>query len=139
MAKFKQVVVAGTFNCIHKGHEALFQTALHSGERVLIGLTSDAFAKRLKGKAKPYRERKAMVEEVLGEEKMKCEIVMIEDEIGIAGEVKELEGIIVSEETEGNAKKINEVRKGKGLPELEIIVIELVKDGKGLKLSCRRK
>lgn len=139
MARFKLVVTAGTFNCIHAGHKKLLSTALECGERVLIGLTSDKFARKLKGEAEPYEKRKGKLEEALGEKRGRCEIVKIEDEIGVAGESEELEAIVVSEETEKNATKVNEVRKDRGMPELEIIVIELVKDEKRLKLSCRRR
>ncbi len=140
MARFKLVVVAGTFNCIHYGHRRLLRTALEAGEKVVLGLTSDNFARSIKGVAKPHADRRTALEDELvkigGAEK--CEIVVIDDEVGIAGEKKELQAIVVSTETEANAYKVNEVRKRKGLQELEIIVIPLVKDVEGRKLSCRR-
>jgi len=139
MARFGRVVVAGTFNCIHNGHRELLRTALEAGEGVLLGLTSDEFARRLKGEAKPYAERKAALEEALGEGRARCEIVMIEDEVATAGERGDLQAIVVSTETEPNARRVNGERKRRGLPELEIIVIPLVKDAGGRKLSCRRK
>jgi len=139
MAKFRRVVVAGTFNCIHEGHKKLLEVALNTGEELLVGLTSDEFAKRLKGEAKPYAKRKEELQGVLGKEAGRCEIVEINDEVGVAGEMKELEAIVVSEETETNAWRVNEVRKAKSLPELKIIIIPLVKNREGRKLSCRHK
>jgi len=65
------------------------------------------------------------------------EIVKIEDEVDVAGEDAGLEAIVVSEETERNAGKVNEVRRKNGLRELEVIVIPLVRDAGGRKLSCR--
>ena len=117
MAKFKRVVVAGTFNCIHRGHGKLLRTAIESGERVLVGLTSDEFARKLKGEARPYEERKRTLEEELaklGGAGM-CEIVKIDDEVGMAGELAELGAIVVSEETEGNTRGVNGGRKARGL------------------------
>jgi len=140
MARFKHIVVAGTFNCIHDGHRSLLRAALEAGEHVLLGLTSEEFARRIKGIAKPLGERKAALEETLaalGGAK-KCKIVEIGDEIGIAGEKRELQAIVVSTETEPNARRVNEVRRKKGLQELQIIVIPLVNDVEGRKLSCRR-
>ncbi|VVC04877.1 Phosphopantetheine adenylyltransferase [Candidatus Burarchaeum australiense] len=138
MARFERVVVAGTFNCIHQGHLKLLRTALEAGEKVVLGLTSDGFARRIKGTAKPYAERKRELEVVIGDEMKRCEIVEIHDEIGIAGEEKELQAIVVSTETEPNARKVNGARKRKGLTALEVIVIPLVNDVEGRKLSCRR-
>ena len=140
MARFKHVVVAGTFNCIHDGHRKLLRTALEAGEHVLLGLTSEAFARRIKGVAKPFGERMKVLEEELAQigGAVKCKIVEIDDEIGIAGEKKGLQAIVVSTETEVNARKVNEVRRMKGLQELQIITIPLVNDVEGRKSSCRK-
>ncbi|MDO8339279.1 MAG: pantetheine-phosphate adenylyltransferase [Candidatus Burarchaeum sp.] len=140
MARFKHVVVAGTFNCIHGGHRKLLRTAIETGEHVLLGLTSERFAREIKGVAKPFGARMKALEEELAKigGAAKCKIVEIDDEIGMAGEKKELQAIVVSTETEPNARKVNEVRRRKGLQELQIIVIPLVNDVEGRKLSCRR-
>ena len=51
---YKLVAIAGTFDRLHKGHRFFISEAFKQGEKVLIGLTSDAFAKA-KGKKQKAR------------------------------------------------------------------------------------
>ena len=39
--KYGHLVVGGTFDLMHKGHEAFLQKAFASADKVTIGLTSD--------------------------------------------------------------------------------------------------
>ncbi|MEM2935637.1 MAG: adenylyltransferase/cytidyltransferase family protein [Candidatus Bathyarchaeia archaeon] len=57
--KFREVAVGGTFDEFHRGHRALLMKAFEVGNHVLIGLSTDEFAEKLR---KPheianYRER----------------------------------------------------------------------------------
>ena len=45
---FNKIVVGGTFNTLHKGHEEILITAFKLGKSVVIGLTSDEFANRFR-------------------------------------------------------------------------------------------
>jgi len=137
MARPGNVVVAGTFNCIHDGHRRLLSIAFNSGEQVFVGLTSDEFARRLKGECLPFAKRKKALARELAKFGKNWEIVEIEDEIGFTDEVEELDAIVASEETGKNAELVNKVRASNGMKPLEVIVIPLVKDGAGRKLSCR--
>ena len=59
MKKFRKVAVGGTFDELHKGHKVLLMKAFEISERVLIGLCTDEFARKL-GKphlTAPYAER----------------------------------------------------------------------------------
>ena len=43
-AKYRKIAVGGTFDKLHKGHEALLDAAFTMADEVLIGITSDDFA-----------------------------------------------------------------------------------------------
>jgi len=90
--KFKTVAIAGTFDRLHKGHRYIISESFKSGERVIIGLTSDSFVKKklqitnnkLQIKWKNYKERKKELVEFLSGEKLlkRAEIVEINDIYG---------------------------------------------------------
>src|SRR5947208_15664821 len=53
-----RVVLGGTFDILHKGHEALLRAAFEGGpERGLIGLTTDRFARESRSRVNPYATR----------------------------------------------------------------------------------
>ncbi|MEM3130985.1 MAG: adenylyltransferase/cytidyltransferase family protein, partial [Nitrososphaerota archaeon] len=83
--KYSKVALGGTFNEIHYGHLSLLWTAFKNGEKVLIGLTSDEFAKNLKKHSiKPYSERLNDLKETLKKYNWleSSEIVAINDAYG---------------------------------------------------------
>jgi len=49
------VFTNGCFDCLHPGHIWLLQTARAKGDRLIVGLNSDASTKRLKGVHRPYQ------------------------------------------------------------------------------------
>ena len=52
-------LVGGTFSRIHKGHRILLKTAIDTGDHVIIGLTTDDYAKGNKDyPAIPYQRRR---------------------------------------------------------------------------------
>ena len=140
--KFKIVAVGGTFDEFHKGHRALLMKAFEVGDRVLIGLCSDDFAKRL---MKPHRV--ATYEERLEELKKflrrhgwldQAEIFPLHDPYGVTLSSGCVEAIVVSRETEPRAHEINEKRRAKGLPPLHIVVIEMVPAENHVPISTTR-
>ncbi|MGB9636146.1 MAG: inosine/xanthosine triphosphatase [Thermoplasmata archaeon] len=116
--------VGGTFDIFHKGHEALLQKAFEVAERVLIGITTDAFAS-LKGQIRPFEERKKGVSEFVSQFKKEFEIIPLEDPYGITLE-KGLDILVVSSETLSRAREINRMRMQKGLKKLKIVVVKRV-------------
>ncbi len=61
----KVVFTNGCFDILHFGHVAYLQEAASLGDRLVVGLNSDASVKRLKGDNRPINsqdERKAVLE-----------------------------------------------------------------------------
>ncbi len=133
-------VVGGTFNFLHIGHEKLLRLASGFGE-VCIGLATDAFARKMKIRpCQPFSVRKASLLAFLKKEKMqgKCDIVPIADAFGPSTSDESPGTIIVSEETAPMAKKINAIRKKKGMRALKIISVPLARAEDGIKISSSR-
>jgi len=131
------VVLGGTFNILHKGHEALFKMALLF-DKVYIGITSDTFVKKNKiYPPVPFEKRKKEVERWFARKKKKIKIIKIDDMFGDTLE-KDYEYIIVSEETLPNAERINRMRKKLGKKPINVIVVPLVLAYDGKKVSAMR-
>ncbi|MFW6110481.1 MAG: phosphopantetheine adenylyltransferase [Thermoproteota archaeon] len=126
----KSVAVGGTFDEFHKGHKILLKKAFEIGEEVLIGLSSDQLAKVLHKphETAPYEERLKDLEDFLSEHGFlnRAEIVKLDDIYGVTLCEGAVDGLVVSRETEPVADKINSKREEKGLPPLEIVVIDMV-------------
>ncbi len=129
MKKFKKVAVGGTFDELHKGHKVLLDKAFEIGENVVIGLSSDEFVTEM---GKPHKT--ATYEDRLNELKdflksqgyaSRAEIVQLNDPYGLTIKGK-IDALVVSEETEKTARKINEIRKEAGRPPLEIVTVKMV-------------
>jgi pantetheine-phosphate adenylyltransferase len=129
-----KTIASGTFDRIHRGHEHFLAAAFMVSDDVEIGLTSDLFASKKSHPVKPYRERKAALEEFLASKGWKARIREIGDIIGFALEPG-FEAIVVSEETLPNAHLINMRRSELSLPALKIVTIPIIKNGNGEKIS----
>lgn len=137
-SKSVRVVIGGTFEELHAGHIKLISEAFKIGDEILIGLTSDNFASRVKKRrVVPYEVRKSALEKLIMTSRWgkRFTIVKIDDPYGPTIESNELDVIVVSEETYPTALKINKLRARKGLKPLIIRVINLVTTDTGNKLS----
>lgn len=130
MKKFRKVAVGGTFDELHKGHRSLLVKAFEVGEKVLIGLCTDEFVKKM-GKphvTAPYETRLKELQAFLEKSNLTktAEITPLNDPYGKTLTDKCIEALVVSEETEKIAIKINQKRNEKSLPLLKIITISMV-------------
>lgn len=139
--KFEHLVLGGTFDLLHNGHERLIDFAFQNGEKVTIGLTSRKMVLDLKKEAPffTFYQRQNQLKDYLESKKhSNYRIVKIDDQYGVAVKDKSVDGIVVSAETKNGALKINQARSGLGLRELEVLVVPLVPDADGGKLSSTR-
>jgi pantetheine-phosphate adenylyltransferase len=142
MKKFKKVAVGGTFDELHSGHKALINKAFEVGDKVVIGLSSDEFVSKM-GKphiTAPYNERCEELERYLKELGLakRAEIVPLNDPIGLTISGKGLEALVVSQETERTAEKINERRRNSGLVPLERVIVKMVPAENSAPISTTR-
>lgn len=135
-----RVVLGGTFDLLHDGHEALLGAAFSlRPERVVIGLTTDRFARATRSRANPYTVRLRNLRRFLRRRRWaRAVIEAIDDPYGPADDLPDLDVIVVSKDREGVAVALNESRKGKGLRPLEVRAVPMVLAQDGLPIASRR-
>ncbi len=140
--KFRVVAVGGTFDEFHKGHKTLLEKAFEIGEKVLIGLCTDEFVKRME---KPhvvasYEKRLKELKNWLSRKGWleRAKIIPLNDPYGVTISEGCVEALVVSRETEPRAYEINQKRQEKGLKPLKIVVIEMVPAENHIPISTTR-
>lgn len=137
--EYRHVVCGGTFDRLHKGHKAFLEAVFSYGEKVDIGLTTDAYVQQFKkGQIQPYAIRKQQLEEFLQEKDWltRSSILPIDDVYG-----KTLDGdapygaLVVSEESAKSGEDIVQQRKKRGLSPFVLIVVPLLYATNGEKIS----
>jgi len=127
---FPEVAVGGTFDALHRGHKILLRTAFRAGDRVLVGLSRNGFVRRLRKPhhVDPYQKRRRELVSFLKKERLasRCKIVPLDDPYGPAINNSGVQALAVSQMTEKMAKKINMIRKRRGLKPLSVLSIGMV-------------
>ena len=142
--KFKVVATGGTFDHLHRGHVALLTRCFEVGELVVIGVTSDAFARK-EGKSpdQSYEERVRSLEAFLRRRfsGRKYVIAKLDDYFGPGIASPEVQAIVVSRETAKRVSIANAMREAKGYPPLKTVVVEyvLARDSKPISSTRIRK
>lgn len=134
----KKVVIGGTFDILHRGHEALLLKAFELGE-VIIGLTSDVMVKKTKEREiKEFEQRKKELENFITENlRAKAEIINIEDKFGTTLK-EDFDYIVVSPATYDTAVLINQEREKRNKPLIKIVKIDFVRAEDGDPISSFR-
>lgn len=138
---FKLVGLGGTFDHLHDGHKYLLRTAAKLGDHLAIALATEALlgSKQHKHALEPYdlREQclRSYLEGEMGFDRKNYIIMPLNDPFGSAITDPNLEAHVSSAETCEMALKINEIRVQNGLDPMILVVIPIVCDAKGNKLS----
>ncbi len=128
--------VAGTFDVIHDGHLALLKRAFEIGDRVLVGITSDKMASKGRSESIPLSVRLPALERCLEHLGSGYTVFEIDDMYGPAAVMDDADVLVVSEETLGNGRLVNEERSRRGVHPLELSVVPLVNSDDGTKISA---
>lgn len=134
LRRYARGALAGTFDFFHVGHKRFIKFGVEMCEKLLIGVTSDEFARATKGRGvEPFETR---VENVISFLKSfytpeKIEIIKIDDPFGPATEDEKLEALFVTMDTIHNGLLINDERRKNGLKPLDIIIVPklMARDG----------
>jgi cytidyltransferase-like protein len=138
---YRTVATGGTFDHIHKGHIALLDKSFEVGDQVVIGVPSDEFAARMGKKPDyPYDERVAELQKLLRDRYPGRKFIIAElfDFFGPGIASPEVQALVASEETAERAPIANAMRKAKGFPPLETVVIGKVLADDGVPISSTR-
>ena len=141
MKKFNLVAMGGTFDVIHRGHLTLLSEAFSSSSKVIIGLTSDELASKKGKKLKnSFKQRFSNLEKsIITNFPDSCfEISKLDNDFGPAVLEKEVQALIVSDETSKQGDILNNLRKQKNLPSVEVIIVPMVLAKDGERISTTR-
>ena len=133
MSKFSLIAMGGTFDIIHRGHLTLLSTAFEISEKVIIGLTSDEFVQKSENPIHKYDERLKNLTSIIFKKfpNSYFEISQLNNDFGPAVLQKEVQALVVSDETKNQGDILNKLRDERNLSSVEVIVVpmSLAKDG----------
>lgn len=139
--QFRLVAMGGTFDVIHAGHMALLKEAFSVSSKVIIGLSSDAFAAK-KGKklwhtyAQRFDSLKSLIEKTFPEKSYV--ISPLDNDFGPAVLEQGVEALIVSEETAHQGETLNQLRKQKNLNLVQTVIVPMILASDGNRISSTR-
>ena len=138
---FNITALGGTFDIIHIGHIELIQKAVSISDKIIIGLTSDAFiSKNDKKIINNFEQRSENLEKIIHEKFPDCsfEIAKLDDDFGPAVIQGDVDALVVSEETSKKGAILNALRKERKLDPVEIIIVPMKMASDGNRISSTR-
>jgi len=127
--KYKMVATGGTFDHLHMGHAALLARSFDIGDAVVIGVTSDAFARKEgKNPDQSYADRVRTLRAFIHNNfpGRKYVIAKLDDFFGPGIAAPDVRAIVVSKETAKRVSIANALREEKGYPPLDTVVVDFV-------------
>jgi len=139
--KYSKVATGGTFDGIHAGHRRLLERSFELGAEVVIGLTSDEFARK-EGKVtnRPYGRREAELEAFIEKSfpGRRYAIAKLDDFFGPGIASRDVQALVASPETGKRVGLANALRAERGFPPLELVIIDWVEAEDGRPISSTR-
>ncbi len=139
--KYSKVATGGTFDQLHAGHRRLLERSFELGGEVVIGLTSDEFARR-EGKVprRSYKQREAELEAYIRETfpGRRYTIAKLDDYFGPGIASRDVDALVASPETGKRVTLANDLRAKRGFPPLELVVVDWVVAEDGRPISSTR-
>ena len=141
MSKFSLIAMGGTFDIIHRGHLILLENAFEISDKVIIGLTSDEVIQK-KGKTPihKYDERLKNLLSVIFHKfpNTNFEISQLNNDFGPTVLEKDVQALIVSDETSDQGNVLNKLRSEHNLSPVEIITVPMFLAKDGVRISTTR-
>jgi len=134
-------VLGGTFDILHRGHTSLLRFATQLSKRLIIGITSDTFAQKLRAReVRPLPDRLSTLKSFCGGLNTLCQIkfVVIDDELGPLRDDPTIEAVFLSTDLYLKASKIESERAKRGLPPVMVYYMSPVLAEDGLPISSTR-
>lgn len=139
--RYSKVATGGTFDQLHAGHERLLDESFAAGDEVVIGLTSDEFARR-RGKSPTlsYGEREAALRSYISKRfpGRRYMISKLDDVFGPGITNPDVQALVASPETAETVELANEMRAARGYPPLELVTVGWVNAEDGKPISTTR-
>ena len=141
MPQYNTVALGGTFDIIHKGHVALLTEAFSVSSHAIIGLTGDDLAlKKNKKIINDYSKRLESLTNLIKKKfpNSSYTISELENDFGPAAIEGKVDALIVSEETSNKGEILNDLRKKRDLPPVEVVIVPMVLAEDGSRISTTR-
>lgn len=132
LGKFDVVAVGGTFDHIHDGHKILLSLAVFLTRKILIvGITDDELLqnKQFKEYLEPFETRLRIANgfiQKIGTTNQEYDFYRINDVYGPTGYLKNIDCLVLSQESAKGGQMVNKRRQELTLPLLDIFTIDLV-------------
>ncbi len=127
--EYKLAIAGGTFDRLHAGHKAFLQAVFFSASEVILGVTSDEYAKQKNQNIQPFEERMMGLKAFLKEERVETRVKIVEiyDIYGVLldRDIKP-DVLFVTDDTKEHAEEINKKRQEIGLSKIPMRIVPLI-------------